>query len=440
MGAALLSQAPYVYRRYYFYPRTQAALDALASTRAPAAPRADGLTDFRGVIHVHTYLSHDSMGTPQEIIAAAQRASVDFIITTDHYGWLTDGPVIARGLRGEHGGVLFVVGAEMRDGIMPLFLDHPPIRYNPHQRLQGFVDELLASGAVVFLNHPDDPRRRWDLQGWTGMEIYNLHADARRARPSILFRLSEQFWSMERYPLLVFHQIFREPRQYLARWDRLAQRRKIVGIAGNDAHQNNGIRLVVSNQGTVLLTDTSGAEQAPWWEGDGRISRALARAAFGELTPGRTLWRVDSDLYERGFRFVNTHLLAPAKTEADLRRALEAGHAYVAFDSLVTATGFDFALRRDAAFGSKTGQEVYPTAIMGDEAPFESGTALEIRSPVAATLRLIRDGHLVHEAVGRQWRFPVSAPGVYRAEAHLNVRGKLLPWIYSNCIYIRQAE
>ncbi len=428
LGIALLSQAPYVYRRFWLYPRTQAALDALASTRAPAVPRADGLTDFRGVIHVHTYLSHDSMGTPEEIIAAAQRASVDFIITTDHYGWLTDGPVIAQGLRGEHGGVLFVVGAEMRDGVMPLFLDHPPIRYNPHQRLQGFVDELIASGAVVFLNHPDDARRRWDLQGWTGMEIYNLHADARRARPSILFRLSEQFWSMERYPMHVYRQIFREPREYLALWDRLTQRRRIVGIAGNDAHQNNGARLLVSDAGTLVLTDTSGAEQPPWWEGEGRIARALARTLFGELRPGRTLWRVDADLYERTLRFVNTHLMAPAKIEADLRRALEAGHAYVAFDSLVAATGFDFTLR--APDGTRR-------AIMGDEAAFESGMALEVQTPVSATLRLIRNGRLAHEQHGRQLRFTVGAPGVYRAEAHLNVRGKLLPWIYSNCIYIR---
>ncbi len=427
-GAALLSQAPFVYRRFYLYPRTQAALDALERSRAPAAPRADGLTDFRGVIHAHSYLSHDSMGTPEEIIAAAQRAGIDFIFMTDHYGWLTDAGVIWRGLRGEQGGVLFLVGAEMRDGVMPFFLDHPPTRYNPHQPLQGFVDELRASGAVVFLNHPDDPRRRWDLKGWTGMEIYNLHADARQARLSIYYRLSEQFWSMRRYPMRVFHQLFREPREYLALWDRLAQRRKVVGIAGNDAHQNNGIRLAVTKQGTIILTDTSGAEQAPWWEGGGRISRALARAAFGELAPERTLWRIDADLYERSFRFVNTHLLAPAKTEQDLRRALESGHAYVAFDSLVTATGFDFWLA-----GPDGGRQ----AIMGDDAPFHSGPVLRIDTPADATLRLIRDGRLLREQQGRQLLWPVPAPGVYRAEAHLRVRGKRAPWIYSNCIYIR---
>ena len=428
VSAALASQAPFVYRRFYLYPRTQAALHALERSRAAVVPRPDGLVDYRGVIHAHSHLSHDSMGTTEQIIAAARKAGVDFIFMTDHYGWLTDGHVISEGLRGEHSGVFFVVGAEMRDGVMPFFLERPPARYNPHQPLQDFVNELRAAGALVFLTHPDDPRRRWDLKGWSGMEIYNLHADARRAQLSPYFILSEQFWSLDRYPMLVFRNLFREPREYLALWDRFTQGRKVVGIAGNDAHQNNGLRLVVTHHGSVVLTDTSGADRAPWWEGRGRLSRALARAAFGELTPGRTLWRTDTDLYERSFRFVNTHLLARAKNEPDLRRALEDGHAYVAFDSLVTATGFSFSLT------TRDGSE---RAILGDELPFEADLVLRIDAPVSATLRLVRDGRAIHEQRGRQLRFPVRSPGVYRAEAHLEVRGKLLPWIYSNCIYIR---
>lgn len=424
--ASAATQAPFVYRRVYVYPRTQAALDALERGRAPQ-PRADGRVDFRGVLHAHSYLSHDSMGTPEEMIAAAHQAGIDFIFTTDHYGWLTDAEVISRGLRGEHGGILFVVGAEMRDGVMPFFLDRPPARYNPHQPLQAYINEMLDLGAVVFWAHPDDPLRRWYLKGWTGMEIYNLHADARKARFSAYYLLSEQFWSMRRYPLRVFHQLFREPREYLALWDRIGRHRKVVGIAGNDAHQNNGMRLAVDKAGRVIFTDTSGAERAPWWQG-GRLAHALARLAFGDLTPGRTLWRSDLDLYERSFRFVNTHLLAPARTEVELRRALQAGHAYVAFDSLVTATGFDFQLAGPA------GERV---ATMGDELPFRPGLRLEARAPVDAVLRLIRDGRLVHEQRGRRLQFPAASPGVYRAEVHLPVRGKLLPWIYSNSIYLR---
>jgi len=424
----LLCQAPFAWRRFYVYPRTEAALAALGRQRAPAEPLADGLIDLRGIIHCHSDLSHDSMGTPGEIIAAGQRAGIDYLIMTDHFGWLTDADVIRRGLRGEHGGILFIVGAEMRDGVMPLFLDRPPDRYDPHEPLQGYVNDLRALGAVVFLDHPDDPRRRWDIQGWTGMEIYNLHADARKTNLALYSRLSEQFWSMDRYPLRVYYRIFREPHEYLALWDRFTTRRRVVGIAGNDAHQNNGARLVVRADGALLLTDTSGnPHKAPWLVLADPLSRHLARWRFGDLTPGRTLWRADADLYERTFRFVSTHLLASSRTESALRRALEEGHAYVAFDSLAAATGFDFALRQAGA----------RRAIMGDEVAFGPQEVLEVRVPVEAVLRLVHGGHVIRRQTGRRLLFPVHSPGVYRIEAHLQVRGQLLPWIYSNPIYVR---
>ena len=60
----LASQAPHAWRRFYVYPRTEAALAALGRQQAPAEPRADGLMDLRGIIHCHSDLSHDSMGTP----------------------------------------------------------------------------------------------------------------------------------------------------------------------------------------------------------------------------------------------------------------------------------------------------------------------------------------------------------------------------------------
>lgn len=417
-----LAQLPFVFRRFYTYPRTQSALNDIEHTRRPMVARGDGLNDFRGVMHVHTHLSHDSMGTAQEVITAAQRAGLDFVFTTDHYGWQTDAHVVREALRGNHGGVFFVAGAEMRDGVMPFFLDRPPERYNPHMRLQAFVDELRGLGAVVFLTHPDDLRRRWDLKGWTGMEIYNLHADARKTGLSIYSQLSEHYWSMQRYPMRVYHRLFHEPVEYLDLWDRFTTGRRVVGIAGNDAHQNQGIRLIATERGSIVLTDTSGADK-PFWELDGATVRWLGRTVFGELTPGRTLWRTDADLYERTFRYVTTHLLARDKTESDLRHALENGHAYVAFDSLVDASGFDFSLASGA--------------IMGDEVSFRSGLILRVATPVDATIRLIRGGVQIAEQRGRELSYAVREPGVYRAEAHLTVRSRLLPWIYSNPIYIR---
>lgn len=419
LAGLAIAQGPYLFRRFWTYPRAEQALAALESQRA-VEPRADGLTDFRGVFHAHSYLSHDSMGTPQEMIRGAQRAGIDFIFMTDHYRSPTDRLAIEQGLRGEHGGVVFVPGVETSGGLIAWFLDRADLDVKKPMAEQ--LAAIRQAGGLAFFCHPDE-ERPWELDGFAGMEIYNLHADAKKSRLTLYWRMSENFWSMPRYPMRVYHTLFYEPAEYLAIWDRLTERRRVVAVAGNDAHQNNGVRLVVTRAGTLVLTDTSPSGK-PWTEYRNWYARRVAR----RHAPGDTVWRWDADLYERSYHFVNTHLLARRKRAEDLRAALEAGHAYVAFDSLVTATGFDFAY---TAPGGRAG------AVMGDELPFRSGGLLEAKAPVESVLRLLRNGRQVFEQQGRSLRYAVPQPGVYRVEAHLKVRGKLMPWIYSNPIYLR---
>jgi hypothetical protein len=219
----------------------------------------------------------------------------------------------------------------------------------------------------------------------------------------------------------VYHSLFHDPEEYLAIWDRITQKRPVVGIAGNDAHQNNGMRIIVTPRGTLALTDTS-PKGNPAMEWTNFVARRIAKGH----NPGDTLWRWDMDLYERSYHFVNTHLLAPHKTTEDLRAALESGHAYVAFDSLVTASGFDFAYRAPGV-----------RAVMGDQVNLEPGAVLLASAPVDCWLRLLRNGGFVVESRGTSLRFPVDQPGVYRVEARLEVQGGAVPWIYSNPIYLQ---
>src|SRR5256712_7441479 len=60
------------------------ALQALRSQRI-APPPLEGYREFRGVVHAHTALSHDSTGTVEEILEAASLAQLDFLITTHPY-------------------------------------------------------------------------------------------------------------------------------------------------------------------------------------------------------------------------------------------------------------------------------------------------------------------------------------------------------------------
>ena len=417
-----LLQSPYLYRRYYAYPRLQAALEAIRQTRRELPHRDDELMDLRGAMHAHSYLSHDSDGRPEEIAAAARRAGLDFIFMTDHYAGPQNQAAINEGARGELNGVLFVVGAETNVGLMPFFLDRTAIDLN--KPASEIIADLNRAGALVFIVHPDEPRD-WNLPGYAGMEIYNLHADAKRSKLSRWDLFCETWWAMDQYPMLVYHRIFREPAEFLRIWDGLTPKRKVVGIAGNDAHQNNGLRFVVTPRETVELRDTGKLEKPPLHEFSNSVLLWLLRRTANDFTPGRTLYRIDADLYWRSFQFVNTHLLAREKSESALKEALRAGHCYVAFDWLCSATGLNFVAESQRGLG-----------VMGDELPLDSGIILKLTSPVKARFKLLRNGAPVFETESDHFEYAVKEPGVYRVEGHLSVRGEWWPWVYANPIYI----
>jgi plastocyanin len=419
VAAVVTEQWPFLKRRFWIYPKVEKALAALEDARTPRG-RDDLLLDLRGVFHAHSYLSHDSMGTPNEIITGANRAAIDFIFMTDHFGDPADRKAIEDGLEGDHSGVWMFPGVETSAGMIAWFLEKTPL--DGRAKLAEQIAKVKTGGGVAFVCHPDEPRD-WDhLPPFTGMEIYNLHADSKKTKLTMSYRLQEFFWSMDRYPMQVYHSLFHDPAPYLAIWDRLTAGRRVVGIAGNDAHQNNGLRLIVSKKGVLILTDT-GPKQEPLVEFNGWVGR---RIASGKET-GTTLWRWDIDLYERSYHFVNTHLLARQRSAESLRQALEAGHAYVAFDSLVTATGFDFSYKDPAA-----------KATMGDQVKFVPKGKLEVYAPADCQMRLKRDGRQVAESRGRSLHFNVDRPGVYRVETSLDVLGESVPWIYSNPIYVRK--
>jgi len=408
-------QWPFMKRRFWTYPRMDQALRALEADRKPLA-RDDGLLDLRGVFHAHSYLSHDSMGLPEEMISGAKRANIDFIFMTDHFRSPEDIRVLREALSGDHSGVLFVPGVETSQGMTAWFLEKTVL--DGRRPLADQIAAVRAGGGVPVVCHPDEPRP-WDqLPPFTGMEIYNLHADAKKSGLTMYYRLSEFYWSMDAYPMQVYYSLFHDPAPYLAIWDRLTQTRRVTGVAGNDAHQNNGLRLIVSQKGELILTDT-GPKEAPLIA----FRNFLARSWVKGKAPGTTLWRWDADLYERSYHFVNTHLLARARTVTSLREALEAGHAYVAFDSLVNATGFDFSYRNKGV-----------QSVMGDRA--EPGGRFTVYAPAKAVIRLLRDGKQVAQESGPILNYTAEGPGVYRAEVHLQVDGKSIPWIYSNPIYV----
>src|SRR6267142_4975725 len=106
----LLSQIPFAYRRYRL-GRLHAAIQLLNSQRHIPETN-NNLGEYKGVVHVHSFLGGHSTGSFAEIISAAQANQLQFVIMTEHPA--KDFNTAEMTLKGVHGSVLFVNGNEVR--------------------------------------------------------------------------------------------------------------------------------------------------------------------------------------------------------------------------------------------------------------------------------------------------------------------------------------
>jgi len=275
----LLSQAPFAYRRYKV-GRLSSAIRRLNSQRTPAQP--DGFVDYKGVVHVHSFLGGHSTGTFSEIISAAQANQLQFVIMTEHTE--KDFDTAAMTLKDKYGGVLFINGNE--------------VSAENGDRL------LVLPGDVAIAAYPED-FKNWDAARLSGVEVYNVFTNSRQINPVVAF--FDVLWSQRSYPDLIFALYLRRPDENLKKWDQALARARLTATGGNDAHANIG----------VSFRDSS----------------------------GKTLLGIQLDPYEISFRLVRLHaLIEQNKTldETSLMDAVRAGHCFVGFDFLGDASGFAF--------------------------------------------------------------------------------------------------
>src|ERR1044072_5998562 len=108
LGLVIVSQLPFAYRRYRL-SRLRTTIQQLDSQRV--APPESAYVDYRGVIHVHTFLGGHTSGNFTELIAAARTNQLDFVIITEHPQAEVD--TSAMTLNGNHAGILFLNGNEV---------------------------------------------------------------------------------------------------------------------------------------------------------------------------------------------------------------------------------------------------------------------------------------------------------------------------------------
>jgi hypothetical protein len=397
---------------------------------ARPAPRSGELLDVRCLLHVHSNLSHDSPGTAEEIIRAAKAVGARAVFMAEHP--TPDRKWITVGLSGERDGVLFVPGAEMMNGL--LLWRTEAADWTPRMSAEEVLEKVKDTPGLAFVAHPEKRKEDadWELPPFAGMEIYNSHADAEDSsyeeflqtfRTGGPLKVLSLLATLKKYPQESYAAIFDEQAPVLKRWDALNVRslpggRRVVGIAGNDSHQNVGIAMVASEEG-VEIRDGLG-------KAVGNIPKKnLPLLLLGGLEPGSTLLSHTFDPYEVSFRYVSTHLLAPEVTEAALMEALRRGRAYVAFDWMGDPSGFRYA----AESGGKTVE-------MGGEVRAADRPRLKARTGMPCRLRLLRNGEEVRRVEGAELEYEATEPGVYRVEAWVRLGEEERPWIYTNPVYV----
>jgi hypothetical protein len=203
---------------------------------APAAPA----TTIRGVFHIHSNRS-DGSGSVEEIAAAASRAGLQFIVLTDH-GDATRPLAPPAYLSG----VLTIDGVELNTtgghlAVIGLPQSPYPIAGTP----ADVITDVHRLGGFGVAAHGASPRTSLSWQEWDapidGLEWINADSEWRdesraaiaRAVLTYFFRAPESMATMlDRSDTL------------MRRWDALAEGRRMVGLAGTDAHA----RLAVSQR------------------------------------------------------------------------------------------------------------------------------------------------------------------------------------------------
>lgn len=406
---------PAVWHRLVIYPRLERRVNEFQKLRKEPASLTK-LNTYRGILHAHSYWSHDSEGTLFDIIPAAKSAGVEFIFLTDHPRGNID--TLPRGYKGLYDGVLIEPGSE-KQGFDTWPFDSVIIDWNQHK--DTIARNIVSSGGIIFYAHTEEPHN-WANPDYQGMEIYNFHTDTKDE--SIVPTIVNFAINGNKYRHWAFRQMFNEQTAILALWDSLNTKRKIVGFAAEDTHENQNIRARYLTDGRVEWVGPNAnvidTVNVTFWN----------RWLFQKPDENGWIFKWMVDTYKEGFNYVTNYVLADTLTAPSLAEHLKKGHLFTAFKSLGDAKGFMYysVNKIDSING-----------ILGDSVKLDQIKMFRAVSPLPGQFRLIHDGKTVDVSSTDSYQYSWSgsmARGAYRVEMHIKLKGKYFPWIYSNPIYV----
>jgi hypothetical protein len=189
--------------------------------------------------------------------------------------------------------------------------------------------------------------------------------------------------------------------EILGRWESLTRRRRVVGVAGADAH---------------------------------------AKLALMDVEPRDNRISLSFPSYEAVFRTLSVHVRPDRPLSGESRAdasaivgALRRGHLYIAIDGVASPPSFEFTAANRQGFARE-----------GDELAAGGPVTLRVSSNAPADFTAtVWKGTRVLSAGHHESEFMVAAPeepGVYRVEIRASSWPRQPPWILSNPIYVRGGE
>lgn len=369
-------------------PRTRVTRSEAPLPESPHAPRT-----VRGAFHIHTTRSDGALDKASAAAAAA-RAGLQFAVFTEHGDGTepVDPPVYIDG-------VLCLEGVEISTNgghYIALGLG-APAPYPLGGEADTVVEDVARLGGFGIVAHPFSARGELAWADWNapmdGLELFNLDSEWRdetrlhlsRAVFGYLWRASGALLTLLDAPVPV-----------LRRWDEMTARRRVVGLAGHDAH-----------------------------------------GGFGAETGGARGRRVHAPSYEAAFETFSIHVAVdemdrsnPGRAGAALLRSLRDGRAFTAIDALAAPAGLAF-IARAGERSAGIGEVIAPSA---------GPIRFSVRSlvPDGATTVLVRNGRPVARSPGGILDHESSESGAYRVEIHVDAApgSPPVPWLISNPIYV----
>lgn len=353
----------------------------------------------RGAFHVHSVAS-DGTGSIDEIAAAAARAGLQFVILTDH----GDGTRVAEPPR-YRSGVLCIDGVEVSTSGGHLAVIGARTSPFPLAGSPGAVlEDVHRLGGMGIAAHPGSPRESLRWTDWTlpidGLEWLNADSEW---RDEFLESIGRHMLTYALRPRETLTATLDRPSQVLDQWDALTATRRIVGLAGADAHARLGFR----------------QQTEPYEEG----------------------WHLKVPSYEASFGAFSIRVAVPGGLSGDAERDadnlithIRLGRVYSVIDGIAGPGAFEL------------------TATSGDRRT-DIGGYLDIRgevvlqarmvAPDGARLVILENGRRLFDTTEHETRFAVpQAPAVYRAEILVpgGTGNPPVPWLVSNPIYVGMRE